>query len=54
LTSFAVAHRYPTTEPLPSADEIAEALKLSRETVLAILRLLAPAVGQHQLPILED
>jgi HEPN domain-containing protein len=54
LTSFAVAHRYPTTEPLPSADEIAEALKLSRETVLAILRLLAPAVGQHQLPTLED
>ena len=33
---------------------IAEALKLSREAVSAVLRLLRPAVGQHQLPTLED
>ncbi len=53
LTSFAVAHRYPTTEPLPSVDEIAEALTLFREAVSAILRLLGPAVGQDQLPTLQ-
>ncbi len=54
LTSFAVAHRYLTVEPLPSVEEIAEALKLAREAVSSIFRLLGPAVGKHQLPTLED